>query len=242
MVIKLKMHSDDQAIQDDTTDKAAAAQPAAAEAAAEDPTFVKDGTPESLSRAFKALVDQGRERQEVLRPTLAKMKEIVSRFHVMGLDQVGIELATFDKLREFNLLSKPGADGSAYYGILSIYDARFLIRIYPEQKVDCYTENLNKPMPNVQSLESDEFWYKTERSSGGSLKINRAEPKFLRYNLATEQDNGSEQGTVSFMTAILQTAAACAATEELKEFDLPAARENTLLPKATGLKSLKPSP
>ena len=233
MVIKLNMPTDDKQKKD--------AQPAAANMDSsaqppktpEDPTVLKDTSSESLSAVFKALVTQDREARAPFRPTLARLNEIVSKFHAIGSDQVGIELATFEKLREFNLSSKPGGDQSPYYGILSIYDARFLIRIYPDQKVDCYTENLNKPTPTVQSLDSDEFWFKTERSSGGTLKINKAEPKFLRYNLDVQED------AIGFMSAILQTAAACAANEDLKSFDLPAARENTLLPKATSLKPLK---
>lgn len=230
MVIKLKMPKDDQPIKDDS---AGAAPEQAASAPQEDPTTLRDTSTDSLSSTFKALVAQDREARAPFRPTLAKLNEIVTKFHAIGTDEVGIELATFEKLREFNLLSRPGAD-QPLYGILSVYEARFLIRIYPEQKVDCYTENLNKPTPGVQSLESDEFWYKTERSSGGTLKINKAEPKFLRYNLENPED------TVSFMSAILQTAAACAAMEDLKQFDLPAARENTLLPKSTRLKQPKP--
>jgi hypothetical protein len=230
MVIKLKMPKDDQPITDDTASKA---QEPAASQPQEDPTTLRDGSTESLSSTFKALVAQDREQRAAFRPTLAKLNEIVSKFHSIGTDEVGIELATFEKLREFNLLSRPGSD-QPLYGILSVYEARFLIRVYPDQKVDCYTENLNKPSLAVQSLESDEFWYKTERSSGGTLKINRSEPKFLRYNLENPED------TVSFMSAILQTAASCAAMEDLKQFDLPAARENTLLPKSTRLKQPKP--
>jgi hypothetical protein len=230
MVIKLKMPKDDAQPKDDAP-SAAEAQPAPAPQ--EDPTTLRDASTDSLSSTFKALVAQDREQRAPFRPTLAKLNEIVSKFHSIGTDEVGIELATFEKLREFNLSSRPGGD-QPLYGILSVYEARFLIRIFPEQKVDCYTENLNKPTPNVQSLESDEFWYKTERSSGGTLKINKSEPKFLRYNLENPEDN------VSFMSAILQTAAACAAMEDLKQFDLPAARENTLLPKATRLKQPKP--
>jgi hypothetical protein len=226
MVIKLNMPKDDQPKDDTPT----AAQSEPAPAPQEDPTVLKDGSTESLSSVFKALVAQDREQRAPFRPTLAKLNEIVSKFHTIGTDQVGIELATFEKLREFNLVSRPGGDQSPYFGILSVYDARFLIRIYPEHKIDCYTENLNKPSPAVLSLDSDEFWYKTERSSGGTLKINKSEPKFLRYNLDDADD------AVSFMSAILQTAATCAANEDLKEFDLPAARENTLLPKAQGLK------
>jgi hypothetical protein len=227
MVIKLNMPKDDEA--------ASEQKPAEPQApAAEDNTVLKDGSTESLSRTFKALTEQGREQRAPFRPTLAKLNEIVSRFQGIGLDQVGIELATFDRLREFNLIARPGGDGNPFYGILSIYDARFLIRVYPEMKIDCYTENLNKPALTAQSLDSDEFWYKSERSSGGSVKINRAEPKFLPYNLAAEDE------VTGFMSAILQTAATCAANEDLKEFDLPAARETRFVPKAAGLKSLKP--
>src|SRR5262249_31556897 len=128
---------------------------------------------------------------------------------------------------------RAAGEEAPFYAILSVYDARFLIRVYPEMKVDCYTENLAKPSAGVQSLDSDEFWYKTERSSGGTLKINKAEPRFLRYSLDNEED------VVEFMKAIVTTAAICNANEDLKEYDLPAARENMLLPKPISLKPRK---
>lgn len=226
------MSKDDQAVKDDKPAPASAE--AATQSPPEDPTVLKDSSPESLSAVFKALIAQDREQRAQFRPTLAKLNEIVNKFHAIGTDQVGIELANFDKLRDFNLVSRPGGDQAPFYAVLSVYEARFLIRVYPDQKIDCYTENLAKPMPNVQSLDSDEFWYKTERSSGGSLKVLKNEPKFLRYSLESPDD------TIAFMTAIIQTAASCAANEEMKEFDVIPARDNSLMPKNAGLKIRKP--
>jgi hypothetical protein len=229
------MPKDDQQqpVKDDTPAPAAAAAGTAPQAPV-DPTELRDTSPESLSSVFKAFLSEKREQRAQFRPTLARLNEIVSKFHAIGNDQVGIELANFERLREFNLVSKPSGEEAPFYGILSVHEARFLIRIYPDQKIDCYTENLAKPSLTVQSLDSDEFWYKTERSSGGSVKINKSEARFLRYNLENSED------VLELTKAILQTSAACTANEELKEFDVAPARENTVLSKAPGLKIRKP--
>src|SRR4051812_38888408 len=113
MVIKLKtMPKDDQPVKDDKPAPASAA--AATPLPQEDPTVLKDTSAESLSSVFKALVAQDREQRAQFRGTLARLNEIVSKFHAIGKDEVGIELATFDKLREFNLASKPGGDQAPY--------------------------------------------------------------------------------------------------------------------------------
>jgi hypothetical protein len=185
---------------------------------ANDPTLLKDSSTASIGSVFNALVAQNVERQKVFRPTLAKLSEIVSKFQSMGNDHVGFELATFDKLRPYKLVGRQGPDAECLYGLLSIYEARFLVRIFPDQKIDCYTENLGRPPAGVQSLDSDDFWYKTERQSGSSnVKVNKNEPKYLHFNLGLEED------VVGLMNAILPTAAACASAESLREYDLPAA-------------------
>ncbi|MBL8713507.1 MAG: hypothetical protein JNM12_11445 [Alphaproteobacteria bacterium] len=185
------------------------------EAPAADDTVLKDSSTASLSRTFRALAANAREGLAPFRPTLAKLNEFVSRFQSVGMDQVGIELAGFDKLRDYKLMNRPGSDNHALYAILSIYDARFLVWVQEDNKIVTYTENLNKPQANIQFLDSDEFWYKTERSSGGTLKINRDEPKFNTYDLSSEED------AVKFMSAIAETTAALAANDALREFDVP---------------------
>jgi hypothetical protein len=184
---------------------------------AADDTALKDSSTASLSRTFRALAANAREGLAPFRPTLAKLNEFVSKFQAVGMDQVGIELAGFDTLRDYKLMNRPGSDNHSLYAILSIYDARFLVWVQEENKIVTYTENLNKPQANIQFLDSDEFWYKTERSSGGTLKINREEPKFNSYDLSQEED------AVKFMSAIAETTAALAANDALREFDVPQA-------------------
>lgn len=185
------------------------------EAPAADDTVLKDSSTASLSRTFRALAANAREGLAPFRPTLAKLNEFVSKFQSVGMDQVGVELAGFDKLRDYKLMNRPGSDNHSLYAILSIFDARFLIWVQEDNKIVTYTENLNKPQANIQFLDSDEFWYKTERSSGGTLKINRDEPKFNSYDLSQEED------AVKFMSAIAETTAALAANDGLREFDVP---------------------
>ncbi len=228
------MPKDDQPANDDKAVPAATEAAATAPVAPTDPTLLTDTTPESLSSVFKAIVAQKRDLRAQYRPTLAKLNEIVSKFNAIGCDQVGVELANFEKLRDYNLISKPSGEEAPFYGILSVHEARFLIRIYPEMQVDCYTENLARPSATVQSLDSDAFWYKSETSSGGSLKINKSDPKFLRFNLDNTED------AVEFMKAIVSTAAICTANEELKEYDVTPARDSALTTKIQGLKIRKP--
>jgi hypothetical protein len=185
------------------------------EAPAADNLTLKDSSTASLSRTFRALAANAHESLAPFRPTLAKLNEFVSRFQSVGMDQVGIELAGFDKLRDYKLMNRPGSDNHSLYAILSIFDARFLVWVQEDTKIVTYTENLNKPQANIQFLDSDEFWYKTERSSGGTLKINREEPKFNSYDLSQEED------AVKFMSAIAETTAALAANDALREFDVP---------------------
>lgn len=197
----------------------------------EDPFTLSDTTTDSLSKTFRALSKRAADALKPYRGTLAKLNEFVTKFQSIGVDQVGIELATYDKLREHQLMTRPGSSDSSLYAILTIYDARFLIRVQEENKIVTYTENINKPAPGIQYLDSDEFWYRTERSSGGTLKIMRGEPKFNEYNLGDEAD------VLNLMTAIAETTAALAAKEELRSFDAPAAQDGKAVQKSfSGLK------
>lgn len=191
-----------------------------------------DSSTDSLAKTFSAMAERSRAGLQRFRPTLAKLQEFVSKFHSIGVDQVGVELASFDKLREYNLMTRPGSDDQSLYAVLSIYDARFLVRVQDENTIVTYTENIAKPSNTIQYLDSDEFWYRTERSSGGTLKVNKNDRKFNVYNLGDETD------VVSFMSAIAETTAALTAKEELRSYDAPAAGEGKILPKT--FKGLKP--
>jgi len=216
----------DKKTQDDKTPATPAA-PVATDHAA-----LTDLSTESLSRVFKHLTEEARKQRDPLRPTLTRLNEIVSKFQSIGTDQIGIEIATFDKMRDHNLLYQAkGAEVNSYC-ILSVYDARFLVRLYPEGKIDCYTENLNKPN-DVQYPDAESFWYKVEKTASGSSKINRAEPKFLQYNLNVQEE------ALAFTAAIAQIGATLAAQEELRSFDLPPARNDAPLRKFPGAKPPK---
>lgn len=206
--------------------------PADEPTAAGDPTQLADSSAPSLTRTFKALVARNTEGLAPLRPTLARLAELVERFQSNGHAEIGVEFATFDSLRELNLLKRTGAE-PMQFSILTVYDAKFLIRLYPDCKIDCYRDNLSKPLP-LQVLDTDEFWYKTERSSGGTVKVLKNEPRFDRYDLKNSDDE------LKFMSCIIETAAACAALSSMRELDLPASRDSTPAKPLTAAKMPKP--
>lgn len=168
---------------------------------------------ETLAAAFERHARQAAAQHTPLRPTLAKLSAIVSQFQAIGKEEIGIELATFDRLREYGLSRQDGSFDSSHFCILSIYDARFLVRVYPAGRIDAYPDNLNKPAYHIQSPDSDAFNYFTERN--GSQRINKAEPKFTQYDLSKEED------AAAFTQAIVQTAAYLSSYNDLREFDLP---------------------
>jgi hypothetical protein len=168
--------------------------------------------------AYTVMTAQARDTLKVFRPTLARLNGAISKFHAIGNDQIGIELATFDKLREYNLFRGGMGDGQTNFCLLSIYDARFLVRVLPDNKIDCYTENLNKPYGAIFNIDSDAFWYATEGS--------KQKPMFNSYDLSKDAD------IANFMSAIAQINAVLTANDELREFDLPAARQKDIVPKA----------
>lgn len=203
---------------------------------ADDEGELKDSSAESLSKAFRAMSTRAKDAMKNYHPTLRKLQEFVSKFQSIPVEQVGIEIANFDRLRDYNLMTRPGSSDHSLYAILTIYDSRFLIRVQEDNKIVTYTENINKPSLAIQYLDSDEFWYRTERSSGGTLKVIKNEPKFNVYDLGKEED------VVNFMSAIAETTAALAAKDDLRSFDAPPLAEGKSLPKASfqGLKAKRP--
>jgi hypothetical protein len=189
-------------------------------------------TDTSLTQQFKELAARNTEALAPLRPTLARLNEIVTRFQEEGHDAVGVEFASFSSLRALNLLQRTGAEPQQF-SILTVYDAKFLVRLHGDCKIDCYRDNLNKPLP-LQVLDSEEFWYKTERSTGGTVKVLKNEPRFDRYDLNNPDDEAK------FMSCIIETAAACAALNTLREFDLPASRPDAIQKPIAPVKVRKP--
>jgi len=186
--------------------------------------------PQDLSAIFRQYVQQAEGQHAPLRTTLAKLNTIVSQFQAIGNEEIGIELATFDRLREYGLSRQNGNFDSSHFCILSIYDARFLVRVYPEGRIDAYPDNLNKPAYEIQAPDSDAFNYFTDRS--GSQRINKAEPKFTQYDLSKDED------AAAFTQAIVQTAAYLSSYNALREFDLPA-KNAAPMPKSQRLRSGK---
>ena len=189
-------------------------------AAPEDPkSILPDTSVDALSRAFRFYAGQAEAQHKALRPTLAKLNEVVSKFQALGNDNIGIELATFDRLRDYGLSRQDGSFDSSHFCILSIYDARFLIRLYEGSKIDCFPDNLNKPAAFIQAPDSDEFNYAAERTGG---RVNRAAPKFTRYDLSQEDD------VLTFTHAIVQTAGYLSSYNSLREFDVKPAEDKQL--------------
>ncbi len=191
------------------------------------PDVLKDTSVASLARVFNSLKEQATVLREPLRPALVKISEIVSKFQAAGLDSIGFEIATFDQMRDYNLMHQ-GKATDATYGILSMYNARYLVRIYPEAKIDCYSRNINKP-GDVQYPDLESFWFQADKSG---TKIDRSEPKFMPFDLKDQDE------VLGFMSAIAQIGAKLAAQEELRSYDVPA-KGGDNMPKAKALHAPK---
>lgn len=198
----------------------------------------KDDTPQlknldsaSIAATFTAMAAQAKESQQAFRETLASLNGLIAKCHDAGLEQIGVEHAGFDTLRHYNFEKNGQKDAPAphvTYAVLSIDDARFLIRVHPGNIIDCYSANINKPQPERQFLDDDTFWY--SHSANGKVST-KNEAKFFQYNLAEKED------ATAFMQTVLQTAAITGAAQELREYDL-AARSSKPLGKLQ--KQMKP--
>lgn len=183
----------------------------------------KDDTPQlknldsaSIAATFTAMAAQAKESQQAFRETLASLNGLIAKCHDAGLEQIGVEHAGFDTLRHYNFEKNGQKDTPAphvTYALLSIDDARFLIRVHPGNIIDCYSANINKPQPERQFLDDDTFWY--SHSANGKIST-KSEAKFFQYNLAEKED------ATAFMQTVLQTAAVTGAAQELREYDLTA--------------------
>lgn len=201
-----------------------------AEAAAEedksDPAQLKDLTRESIAATFRHLAAQAREDKEIFAPTLAALNALVSKCHDAGLRQIGLEQAGFDTLRELGLLKEGGSERPpvAHYALLAIDDARILVRVLPDNIIDCYNENINKPRGQPRYLDSKTFWSGSDNDGKGL---------FRRFDLSKDEDQ------IDFVQTMIITAAATGALQELRRFDAPAQSDATKLGKAQR-SSLKP--
>lgn len=182
------------------------AAPATLDAAPEDPRLLKTLTHQNIAETFSALAAAAREEKQVFAPTLAALNALVTMCQESGLRQIGLEQAGFDTLRELRLVKEGGSEQPphAHYALLSIDDARILVRVLPDNVIDCYAENVNKPRGNPTYLDSKSFW-----NNGG-------ESLFRRFDLGKEEDK------IEFVETVLITAAATGALQELRQFDVPA--------------------
>lgn len=211
---------------DDSAKKEPAPKPAEDKAeqkpAAED-TPAQDNTPQlkkldstSIAATFSAMAAQAKESQSAFRETLASLNGLIAKCHDAGLEQIGVEHAGFDALRHYNFEKNGQKDAPAphvTYSILSIDDARFLIRVHPANIIDCYASNINKPQTERQFLDDDAFWY--SHSANGKVST-KSEARFFQYNLTDKED------AAAFLQTVLQTAAVTGAAQELREYDLSA--------------------
>jgi len=172
----------------------------------EDSRLLKSLTRQNIAETFSALAAAAREDKQVFAPTLAALNALVTMCQESGLRQIGLEQAGFDTLRELRLVKEGGSEQPphAHYALLSIDDARILVRVLPDNVIDCYAENVNKPRGNPTYLDSKSFW-----NNGG-------ESLFRRFDLGKEEDK------LEFVETVLITAAATGALQELRQFDVPA--------------------
>ena len=183
-----------------------------------------------IAETFSQMAEAARETQKPFRETLASLNSLIAKCHEAGMEQIGIEHAGFDTLRAYNFEKNRSKSGGQQvtFALLSIDDARFLIRVHPNNIIDCYASNINKPQTERQFLDDDTFWYE-HRTTGKASS--QSEPKFFQYNLSEQQDS------IAFLQTVIQTAAATGASQELREYDL-AARNSKSVGKLQ--KTLKP--
>lgn len=183
-----------------------------------------------IADVFSKMAESARATQMPFRQTLASLNGLIAKCHEAGMAQIGIEHAGFDTLRAYNFEKNRSKSGGQHvtFALLSIDDARFLIRVHPDNIIDCYASNINKPQTERQFLDDDTFWY-DHRATGKASS--QSEPKFFQYNLAEQQDS------IAFLQTVIQTAAATGAAQELREYDL-AARNSKAVGKLQ--KTLKP--
>lgn len=163
---------------------------------------------ESLAAAFQTMAADARAETRPFHATLKSLSGLIARVQAAGLDEVGMENASFAKLAQYNLTAAPAS--GVTWCILSILDARILVRVHPDEKIDCHKANIAKPRDKVQEIDDILFWVSPK--------------KFFSYDLKKEEDR------IGFLSVILQTAADCQAARELQEFDQPA-QTGTLLAK-----------
>lgn len=178
--------------------------------------------PDSIRQAFANLCDRQRESLARFRPTLSLLEAVAHKLQAGGLSHVGIEQADLNKLRECNVVNSPAseAENKYIYSVLSIYDARFLIRVTDKDgEIHLHQENRNKANGKTLNIADESFW-----NSDGY----RAAPRYFAFRLGDEKMSLSQ--TLEFINVILQTAAACAVHMELKDTDVAPKTPTTVLP------------
>ncbi len=187
---------------------------------------LKDISPESLSSVFKNLVECHNDALKNFRPTLSALNKAIHAFHEIGLDGISLEYGDLDKLQKLSLYRQNDKDEEpdVTYAVLGIYDAQFLVRIHPDNVIDCHAVNLNMPATRwTNNISSDFFWYKRHEDS----TLNKSVPEFFQYDLTVNEDR------IAFANTVLQTAAVCVAMSELKEYDVTSSRHMSLPKSAT---------
>lgn len=182
-----------------------------------EPLSLADMSDASLEKTFNAFVEQNRQDFSPYKPAIEKLSRLISRLDLLCDGQAGMEIATLDTLRKYNL--NRGGSPIPPYCILNIYDARLLVRVDEKNTIDCYRGNINKAQPEIQNLDSNDFWH----SSGAE--------NFFRYNLNTEEDSAV------FLASVLRIAAMCKATQELRGLDV---RPSAIIPPLGKTRDRKP--
>jgi hypothetical protein len=195
----------------------AAAAENAGSAEEKDPTVLTDTTDASLEKTFNAIVAQSRDELAPYKPAIAKLSQLVSRLDLLCDGQVGVEVATLDTLRKYNL--NRGGSPLPPYCILNIYDARLLVRVNEENGIDCYRGNINKAQAQIQQLDDNDFWYQS------------GTPNFFRYNLDSAED------CTVFLNSVLRIAAMRKASQELSDLDVKPKPVSPAIGKSRDIKS-----
>lgn len=172
------------------------------------PASLRDLSAQSIAETFQKISAHMHSETQAFAETLSALQSLVVACQNAGLPQIGLEQAGFDRLREMNMI-KEGASQTpplAHYAFLSIDDVRILIRVLPDNVIDCYNENINKPRSKPLYLDHKVLWHPTGRDDEGA---------FRRFDLS------ADEGKKNFIQTVLITAAESGALQSLRQYDVP---------------------
>jgi hypothetical protein len=174
------------------------------------PATIDEMTPEVMRDIFKRASDKVLDRMKDYIPGVKKISSLITKLHDTGaLYEIGLEVATFDNLRELNLMTRQLTGGQPYC-LLRIQDSCFVLRINKDSILDLHIENQNYARPHVTSLDEHQFW-NSETSH-----------RYFSYDLKIEKD------CVALMEDIVKSAGTRSASRSFESYNVEPKNRGTL--------------